>query len=340
MTSAGDDDSPVPLQQRLRFLREPSNFPDGTAEFRVVTTHTSWVYLCGDRVYKLKKPLRYSYLDFTTVEARRLNCEAELRLNRRLAPDIYLEVIPLNVDAGGTLRLNGSGTVADWLVKMRRLPAEQEFEYLLTRGGVTQDDLHKLALTLAEFYRRAREVPIAVADYIDQFRRQIDTTEQALERFADELGGDDFTHGLNAQRTYLDNKGARLAKRVHGGRIVEGHGDLRPEHIFLTPAPQIIDCLEFSRDFRILDPADELAFLAMECERLGEPAVGPVLFDIYRETTGDDPPSELIRFYTRFRAGLWARLTILHLDRPAGQDRRSHWINKTRRYLHLMGDCL
>ena len=119
VTSGGGDDSPVPLQQRLRFLREPSSFPDGKADFRVVETHTSSVYLCGDRVYKLKKPLRYSYLDFTTVEARRLNCEAELRLNRRLAPDIYLEVIPLTVNSDGAPCLSGSGPVADWLVKMR-----------------------------------------------------------------------------------------------------------------------------------------------------------------------------------------------------------------------------
>ncbi len=332
------DDSPVPRQQRLRFLGEPSNFPDGRADFRVVETHTSWVYLCGDHVYKLKKPLRYPYLDFTTVEARRVNCEAELRLNRRLAPDIYLEVTPLTVDSAGALRLGGSGAVADWLVKMRRLPADREFEHLLTHGGVAQGDLYKLALTLAEFYRRAREAPIAATDYIDQFRREIDTTRQALERYAGELGGDRFSGGLNAQQAYLDDQGPRLAERVASGRIVEGHGDLRPEHIFLTPAPQIIDCLEFNRDFRILDPADELAFLSMECDRLGEPAVGPQLFGIYRETTGDDPPSDLVRFYTHFRAGLWARLTILHLDRPGGRDVRSHWIDKTHRYLDLMGD--
>ena len=338
MTSGGGDDSPVPLQQRLRFLREPSSFPDGKADFRVVETHTSWVYLCGDRVYKLKKPLRYSYLDFTTVEARRLNCEAELRLNRRLAPDIYLEVIPLTVNSDGALCLSGSGPVADWLVKMRRLPADREFERLLSGGDVAQGDLYELALTLAQFYRRAPEVPISVADYIAQFRREINSTEHALQRFADKLGGDRFTHGLTAQRAYLDENGQRLAERVRGGRIVEGHGDLRPEHIFLTPAPQIIDCLEFNRDFRILDPADELAFLAMECNRLGVPTVGPTLFDVYRETTGDDPPEELVRFYTRFRAGLWARLAILHLDRPGGQDRRSHWIDKTRRYLDLMGE--
>jgi aminoglycoside phosphotransferase family enzyme len=124
---------------------------------------------------------------------------------------------------------------------------------------------------------------------------------------------------------------------VSQGRIVEGHGDLRPEHVCLGPEPLFIDCLEFNRDWRVLDPADELAYLAMECEHAGAPWIGEVVFETYREATGDNPPLPLVRFYKAYRATVRAKLSAWHLkDHPDPAD-QGKWIARAQRYLELAG---
>ena len=135
----------------------------------------------------------------------------------------------------------------------------------------------------------------------------------------------------------LDREPALFDERARTGRIVEGHGDLRPEHICLLPEPQIIDCLEFSRDFRILDPADELAFLALECERLGAPGLKRTIFDAYTEFSGDAPPATLVHFYQSYRACMRAKIALWHLKEPALRDSRI-WPAQARDYLRLARD--
>ncbi len=132
----------------------------------------------------------------------------------------------------------------------------------------------------------------------------------------------------------IDRESALFGERARAGRIVEGHGDLRPEHICLLPEPQIIDCLEFSRDFRILDPADELGFLALECERLGAPGLKRTIFDAYTELSGDTPPATLVHFYQSYRACMRAKVALWHLKEPALRDSRL-WRARARDYLRL-----
>jgi aminoglycoside phosphotransferase family enzyme len=322
------------LARKVLFLAQPQTYAEPTLRVDTVETHMSWVFLTDRHAWKLKKPVRQSYLDFSTEAARRHYCAEELRLNRRLARDVYLETVPLTVDADGRLRLGPHGIVVDWLVKMRRLPAERMLDRMIRSGAVHADDVRRVVGTLCRFYREATPAPLDEPEYRERFATGI-----ASNRL--ELGAREFALPIDAiepvcarQRAFLDRAAALFDGRVRGGHIVEAHGDLRPEHICLEQPPQIIDCLEFSLDFRILDTADELAFLALECERLGAAWMRQSIVETYAEMSGDAPPDALVHFYQSFRACVRAKIAIWHLKEPALTD-PSKWTTQARDYLRL-----
>jgi len=239
------------------------------------------------------------------------DCEQEVRLNRRLAADIYLGVLPLVRDAEGRLRLDGVGETVDWLVQMRRLPAERMLDYLLHSGVVERVEIVQLARRLACFLC-GKLLPRTLRPSLSE------RPGRRIEDNLRELGSPEF--GLDPgqmqrlarlQLSFLQSHAEWFDGRVRQRRIVEGHGDLRPEHVCLLAEPVVIDCLEFNREFRILDTVDELGYLALECERLHAPQVGRWLLESYREASGDAPPDALIHFYQSCRAVLRAKLCRL-----------------------------
>ena len=262
----------VTLADKVSALRDPASYPEATRGVATVETHMSWVFLTDAHAYKLKKPVRYDHQDFRTVSGRRFYCEEELRLNRRLAPSVYLDVLPLTECGDGRLRVGGEGTTVDWLVKMRRLPAEAMLDALLARGAATPAQLHSVALRLAAFHRDQPAAPLEPAGYRALLLRHIDEYERELREPAGALPQARVTALCARQRTLLGALAACLDARVAQGRIVEGHGDLRTEHVYLGEPPAIIDCLEFSGELRWLDGVDEVGFLALECERARAPA--------------------------------------------------------------------
>lgn len=325
---------PVPLDTKVAALKQPATYPDRPTQVDVIETHMSWVFLTTHHAYKLKKPVRYDFLDFSTLAARRRNCEEEVRLNQRLAQDVYLGVVPLATDATSQLVLEGSGKVVEWLVKMRRLPAERMLEHLIARGTVHEDDLRPVATMLSTFYKESVPIRIDGKRYRSQLERDIEYSLRELHRPAYQLPTRLITTISDAARELLRGAPALFETRAEKGRIIEGHGDLRPGHICLGAKPVIFDCLEFNRQFRIIDPADELAFLAMECERLGAPFVGGAFFRVYRQITGDDPPPRLIDFHKASRACLRARLAIWHTHELEKRD-WPKWQQLAKSYLCL-----
>ena len=259
------------LGAKVAFLSRPESYAEPTKRVEVLETHMSWVFLTDTTAWKLKKPVRSRYLDFSTEAARRLDCEEELRLNRRLSEGVYVDSVPLSLDARGGLRLGDGAQVVDWLVKMRRLPGERMLDRLLRERVLQREDLSRMIERLARFYRDAVPVTMLPAQYRARFVAEIAENRRELAAPAYGLPLE-WVEATCAQQLALLERQARLFdERVVAGRIVEAHGDLRPEHICLEESPQIIDCLEFSRELRLLDPADELGFLALECERLGAP---------------------------------------------------------------------
>lgn len=322
------------IEAKVEALKLAAIYPERPEHVAALETHMSWVFLTDEHAYKLKKPVRYEFLDFTTIEGRRHDCEEELRLNRRLAPDVYLDVVPLTAGADGRLQLGGEGTIVDWLVKMRRLPADRTLQESIRSGTCTSGEIRRVASMLSHFYKDAKPVEIGLAEYRERFAADIRANQAELSKPEHRLPIATVERTHAAQLDYLERRRDLFDGRVRAHRIVEAHGDLRPEHVYLNREPVFTDCLEFNLQFRILDPADELAFLAMECDRLGAPTIGPVLFATYRDVTGDRPPDSLVQFYKSVRAGLRAKLALWHLREPVVREPQK-WRALAANYLRL-----
>lgn len=319
---------------KVAFLRRPASYPEQPLSVDVVQTHMSWVFLTDHLVYKLKKPVCFEYLDFSTLQRRHHDCLEEVRLNRRLAPGVYLGAVPLTVNASGRLQLEGEGEAVDWLVKMQRLPREWMLDQVITSGHVEESAVRTVARLLAGFYCQAEPVNMTTRDYRQRFEQNIHAYTNALLEAAYGLPHHQITLIGRVLQQFLSDQAQRFDARVSKQCIVEAHGDLRPEHICLSDPPVIIDCLEFNRALRILDPADELAFLALECEQAGAPLIGRIVFDTYRQLSHDDPAPSLVRFYKALHALLRAKLSIRHLDdHDAGEHHK--WIQRAQDYLRL-----
>ena len=242
---------------------------------------------------------------------RRDDCVREVALNRRLAPDVYLDAVALVRTASGLFQLDGQGDAVDWLVKMRRLPAARMLDRLIAARQVSQGDIEALATRLVAFYAEAAPEPMAPEEYRNILAARVDPNALTAPRFG--VDGTRLAELRTLQHAYLAERADVLDARGIAGRIVEGHGDLRPEHVCLLDEPRVIDCLEFRRDLRIVDPADELGYLALECERLGSAEIGPWLFAAYTRASGDAPEPALVHFYQGVRAVLRAKLAYEHL---------------------------
>jgi aminoglycoside phosphotransferase family enzyme len=297
-------------------------------------TRTSWVFLTSERVYKLKKPLAEPGLNFSTVEARHRNAELEVTLNRRLAPDVYLGIEPLVEKGDGRLGLGGAGRVVDWLVVMRRLPERRLLDHAIADHSVTHEAIDAVAGAMVRFYRGLPAEAVTPEDYVEAFATEIEESRRLLRD--DRLGLDPRRiDGLaNGQRRFLDGFAGAVGQRAARMKLVEGHGDLRPEHVCLTDPPCIIDCLEFDRRLRIVDPFDEMSALAMDCERLGAAWIGPRLVEALKRGLSDDPPDSLLCFYRTVRACMRARFALRHLLEPVPRE-PAKWRPLADRYLAL-----
>jgi aminoglycoside phosphotransferase family enzyme len=331
MTSPG-------IEEKVAFLSGPQAYPDGLNRVEIRQTHRSWVFLTDKHAWKLKKPVRTEYLDCRTPEARRRNCLREVRLNRRLADGVYLGVVPLTMDTNGDLQLHGHGKAVDWLVHMRRLPSDRMLDNLIACQAVPKEDVLKLASKLAKFYKNAIPVPMTEAQYCKRLTADLESARCDLTTAAHGLTTDLANSVICSQLEFVEKNSDLLGARAREGRIVDGHGDLRPEHVCLEVQPVIIDCLEFNRNLRILDAASELAFLALECERLGGREIGQRLLQAYIEQADDCPSNALQAFYRAYHAVVRAKIAIWHLNDDAILD-GAHWVAKAEQYLTLAA-CL
>lgn len=295
-------------------------------------THMSWVFLTDAHVYKLKKPVKYDFLDLSTVERRRLNGEEEVRLNRRLAGSVYEGVMPLIRDASG-YSLKGKGEIVDWLVKMKRLPDAASFEQKILHHQLSEEEIRQIAQLLTDFYRQCPSMHWSGPEYLNRLQKGVSQLQEELLQYP-LLPAKEVKKVFTLQQKFLHEKSAWLEQRATAGKIVEGHGDLKPEHIFLTNPPVIIDCLEFNRDLRLLDIADELSFLVLECEVLQAGWVGERILQHYQAAARDTIPGGVIHFYKSVRAGLRAKLAARHLMEPRYQQ-QDKWIKQALLYLGL-----
>jgi len=318
-------------RELVAFLKSPECAGEsGTVE--TLETHMSWVFLADQFVYKLKKPIRRPHLDFSTLAAREENCRTEVRLNRRLAANVYIGVTAITLQDDGSLALDGTGRTVDWLVKMRRLPAERMLDAAIRTQTVTRRQIEGVADLLVRFYKSQKPAEISAGTYRARFEQQlqIDRTILCDPRF--ELPPNLAHKVLQRLSETIRSDPQLIEAAACSGRIVEGHGDLRPEHVCLSDPPVIIDCLEFNRGLRLVDPFDDVAYMALECSVSGASWIGDILLPRLSGGLGTFPPQRLISFYSACRASLRARLSLAHLLDPQPRTPQK-WIPLTVSYL-------
>jgi aminoglycoside phosphotransferase family enzyme len=327
------------LEEKVRFLASPGvlGAPGEVPELR--ETHMSWVFLTRDHAFKLKKPVRFEYLDFSTCAAREEACKAELALNRTLAPDIYLRLARLGRAPNGAFELDGAGAASDWLVVMRRLPQSIMLDTAIKTGAVGIADIEALAHTLIAFYRRAPPGGVAPEVYAKRFESQLAADRKLLCDPRFDIDRQRAAEVLNALDAALAAQRGELLRRAEAKCILEGHGDLRPEHICLSTPVRIIDRIEFNRDLRLVDPFDELAFLDMECALAGADWIGPLILACAKRELTWPPEEKLIVLYGALRASLRARLSLAHLLDPSPRE-PAKWAPLAARYIDFAARAL
>ena len=331
--------------QVVRFLRRRQHYPEGTRRVEVIETHFAWIFLTDLHAYKLKKPVLRGRMDYTTVAARRRVCLDELTLNRRRAPAVYLEVVPITRLPEGALAFGRptkahargpSGKVVDWVVKMRRLPAARMLDSAIAGRVLRKSDVQAVASMLTRFFDRAVRQQLSGSRYI---RRMLERTVQNQQDLcAPDLGLDArrISRIVEMQLAFLEQQQVLVGARA--AHLIDGHGDLRPEHVYLgssSDAPCVIDCLEFDSDLRWVDPAEEVAFLALECRKLGAGAVARALVSHYEASTLTPPSAAVMDFYSSQSAMTRAKLAAWHVRDPALRKDTELWRARARSYLRI-----
>jgi hypothetical protein len=290
-------------------------YPEPTEKVELVQTHISYVFLTDNYVYKIKKPVNFGFLDFSTLEKRKHYCEREVELNKRLSPDVYLEVLPITMH-NGTVAISGKGRVIEYAVKMRRIPMETLMIRLLKDGRLSRETVENVARKIAQFHADA-----AVSKEIDRFGSIDVIKTNTNENFAqtDKYIGKSITKNqFDAIRRftddYLNNRPHLFNRRIAEGRIRDCHGDLHLEHICITEPIRIFDCIEFNDRFRYSDTAADIAFLAMDLDFHGRRELSKVLMDAYVKFSGDKGASDMVNFYKVYRAYVRGKVISFRLD--------------------------
>jgi hypothetical protein len=310
----------------IEAMRDPAFYPHGPDAVELIQTHISMIFIAGQFVYKVKKAVDFGFLDFTTLGKRLFFCNEELRLNRRLAPQIYLDVVPIYRDDCGRIRLGAEGRIIEYAVKMRRIPADRMLKKLIAEGKVAPSVMKAVAEKVARFHSEAAtggEIDrIGGADTVRKnVEENFSQTESAIGRTIPEAR---YRFLKSYALGFLQKRRSFLDKRVSGGRIRDCHGDLHVDHICLAEELIIFDCIEFNERFRYEDVAAEVAFLAMDLDYSGHADFGEVFVKSYFAATGDDGVLFLLNFYKCYYAYVRGKVTGFRLDDPAIPEDEKH----------------
>ena len=322
-------------------LMRPESYPERPASVELCQTHISCAFLAGDYVYKIKKPVRFSFVDASTLARRRYLCEEEVRLNRRLAPDVYLGVVPIARRHGRLMIAetgNGAGAVEEYAVKMRRLEDAAMLDRMIAGGEVREADITAIARRIAEFHRSVPAEKGWTYGSAAAIWRLVGGNLEEVRQDCAAISGEAELDELDAFiRSFVETRWRMLNERALYGRVREGHGDLRCEHVSLAGGSvRVIDCVEFNEALRYVDVASDLAFLAMDLDRLGALELSDVLVSAYREASGDAGLALALPLYRTHRALVRAKVGCLtHRDPAAAPERRAAAASAGRDYLAL-----
>ena len=333
----------------IEALKNPDCYPHPVASVETIETHGNWILLAGDYAYKIKKPVDLGFMDFSTLEKRRFSCEEEIRLNCRLAPAIYHEVLGITGSPEAP-RMSGEGEPFEYAVQMTRFDNEQRLDRCLARGELSAEALDRLAEDIAAFHADA---PNTVADTAD--------TAEGNNRYGDpdalhEMSADNFrdcrrllpegdqallseVEALSEAR--FQQLAETLAARQQQGHVRECHGDLHLANlVFHEDRIQAFDCIEFNPDFRWIDTANEAAFLTMDLKYRGRPDLASRWLNAYLEASGDHQAVPLLGFFEAYRAMIRAKVTLIRASQHPGSEEATREEAAARAYIQLAHNSL
>ena len=324
----------------IDFLSAPSSYGEAVDRVEVMETHASLVFLAGDRAYKLKRAVKYPYLDFSTAERRRVACAAELALNRRTAPALYLEVRAVARMPDGRIGFATDGPAIDWLVVMRRFEDTSLFDALATTGRLTTPLINELAGHIAAFHQAAEPRPdhgrpAEVAAVVETNHRCL--VEASNAGFDPQRVGK--IHEKSLER--LGAVAALLDRRRAAGKVRRCHGDLHLRNVCLFEGkPTLFDCLEFSDELASIDVLYDLAFLLMDLEHRGLADFGNLVLNRYLDLTGEDDGLAAMPLFLSLRAAIRAHVTATVIDLAGRSETKPQMAAEARSYLDLAGQFL
>ncbi len=313
-------------------LRKPSSAVE------LVETHCSWVFLVGEDVFKVKKPVDLGFLDFRTLEQRLLACQAEVSLNSRLAHGVYLGVVPIRREPGGPAHVGRGGEIIDYAVHMRRLPEAPRADVRLAAGALSPAMVDEIATTLARFHQSCREggdtrsfgAPAAIEDNMEENFAQ---AGPLLHKY---LRADEAHELVRWQRAFLRGHTELFERRVEERRVRDGHGDLRLEHVYLRDGVTILDCIEFSDRFRFADVCSDIAFLSMDLAAHGRTDLAERMLATYARESQDFDLYAVVDFYESYRAFVRGKISAMLAEDPdVSHEVRARSEKEARRYFLL-----
>ncbi len=331
------------LKKQIDKLLKDGVFPEETRHKDLVETHISWVILCDNFVYKIKKPLHYSFLDFSSLSLRKHFCEQEVILNRRFSKNLYLEVLPVSFLEGYYYIGYDKGKVIDYAVKMRKLNPEKQMDYLLSKNRVKPIDIKNLAKEVATFHQTAQITGLKVDIDLRQKFNDLENEKDFLSKNLDIDAGRVIEKAIKRSDSFLDQITPLLKERLSQGFFRDCHGDLHTRNIFLLPAPQLFDCIEFNDEYRKIDVLNEVAFLCMDLDALQRKDLSTLFMDHYNSlfpVMRNKTEYQLFLYYKSYRANIRAKVNSLRASGSTDENSKSRALTEVKKYLSLMANYL
>lgn len=315
------------------------SFPFKVFQFKIIQTHISYIFIVNNLVYKIKKPVNFGFLDFTTLEKRKYFCEKEVELNRRLSPEIYLGVVPITKE-GEIFKIEGKGRVVEYAVKMKKLPEDGMMELLLKEGKVTKKHIDMIVNTLVPFYKSARtgeEVNKYGSIEIISYNIR-ENFEQTKDFIGIALTEEKYNCIVNYSNTFLKEKEKLFEKRMKEGFIREGHGDLYSANICFDNLKKvyIFDCIEFNERFRCGDVCCDISFLAMDLDYHRYKDLSEYFIETYIKKSKDRNVAELLNFYKCYRAYVRGKIGCFTYASPGiSEEEKDKALKSAQKYFDL-----
>jgi len=330
-------ESGTQLSEVAKALLSPTAYPEPPGNIELVQTQMSFLFLTNEYVYKVKKEVNLGYLDYTTLENRRLFCHKEVKLNRRLSPEVYLGVVPVSHD-DGQIVVEGKGKAIEYAVKMRRLPQESMMDVLLQQNGVSPEMVARVAEKLMDFHSRAQTNPtVSKFGSLQVIRENTRENFSQTEKYVGKtISPEKYACAKRYTSEFIRDKAELFRLRVDEGRIRDCHGDLHAAHICFTNGISIYDCIEFNDRFRYGDVASEVAFLAMDLDHFGRADLSRHFVSAYVEASRDQRLLEVLKFYKSYRAYVRGKVNSFKLDDAGiGMDEKEQTAKEAKDYFDL-----